>query len=106
MNSDIDFMGVSEKDKAFVKIFEDFLNGTVCNPEKTGAAMTTMHRYLQSQAWRVVMGFIKALAYNYQRGRFDDRNETASHAAAEAYSQLIESGCYYDPSYEELTQTR
>ncbi len=37
--------------------------------------MTTMHRYLQQQAFKVFMGYMKALAYNYRQGHYDDRNE-------------------------------
>lgn len=44
MNTDIDFMSIAEGDKAFVKSFENFVNGKVSSPEKTGRAMTTMHR--------------------------------------------------------------
>lgn len=46
MNTDIDFMQIADGDKAFVEEFENFVNGRVSNPEKTGMAMTTMHRYL------------------------------------------------------------
>ena len=55
MNTDIDFMNIAEGDKAFVEEFENFVNGKVSNPEKTGMAMTTMHRYLQQQAFKVTI---------------------------------------------------
>ena len=55
MNTDIDFMNIAEGDKAFVEEFEYFVNGRVSNPEKTGMAMTTMHRYLQQQAFKVTI---------------------------------------------------
>lgn len=56
MNTDIDFMNITEGDKAFVTEFENFVNGRVNSTEKTGMAMTTMHRYLQHQAFKVFMG--------------------------------------------------
>lgn len=102
MNTDIDFMNIAEGDKAFVKNFENFVNGKVCSPEKTGRAMTTMHRYLQQQAFKVFMGYMKALAYNYRQGHYDDRNEWASRLAAEAYSHLIDKELIYDPEFAEL----
>lgn len=86
MNTDIDFINIAEGDKEFVKTFENFVNGRVSSTEKTGMAMTAMHRYLQQQAFKVFLGYMKALAYNYRRGRYDDRNEWASRLAAEAYS--------------------
>lgn len=61
MNTDIDFMKIAEGDKAFVHEFENFVNGQMSSAEKTGMAMTTMHRYLQQQAFKVFMGYMKAL---------------------------------------------
>lgn len=102
MNTDIDFMKMAEGDKEFARHFEDFVNGKVSNPEKTGMAMTCMHRYLQQQAFKVMLGFLKGLAYNYRKGCFDDRNEWASRLAAEAYGHLIEEDLIYDPDFSEL----
>ena len=102
MNTDIDFMEIAEGDKAFVAEFENFVNGKVSSTEKTGMAMTTMHRYLQQQAFKVFLAYMKALAHNYQRGRYDDRNEWASRLANEAYGHLVDLGLIYDPQYYEL----
>ncbi len=102
MNIGIDFMDIAEGDKAFVKSLENFVNGKMCSPEKTGRAMTTMHRYLQQQAFNVFMGYMKALAYNYRRKCYDDRNEWASRLAEEAYSHLVEKELIYDPEFAEL----
>ena len=103
MNTDIDFINIAEGDKEFVKTFENFVNGRVSSTEKTGMAMTAMHRYLQHQAFKVFLGYMKALAYNYRRGRYDDRNEWASRLAAEAYGHLIDTGLIFDTAYDELT---
>ena len=46
---------------------------------------------------------MKALAYNYRRGRYDDRNEWALRLAAEAYGHLIDTGLIFDTAYDELT---
>ncbi len=102
MNTDIDFMKIAEGDKAFVAEFENFVNGKVSSTEKTGIAMTTMHRYLQQQAFKVMLGYMKALAYNYRNGRYDERNEWASHIAEEAYGHLVDCHLIYDTDYTEL----
>ncbi len=100
MNTDIDFMKIAEGDKEFVRNFENFVNGRVSSTEKTGMAMTTMHRYLQQQAFKVMLGYMKGLAHNYRKGRYDDRNEWASRLAAEAYAHLIEADLIFDPDYD------
>lgn len=46
------------------------------------------------------MGFIRQLAYNYQKGFYDERNEWASRLASEAYRHLIESNIIFDPNYQ------
>ena len=102
MNTDIDFMNITEDDKAFVASFENFVNGRVSSIEKTGMAMTTMHRYLQQQAFKVFMGYMKALAHNYRKGRYDDRNEWASRIADEAYGHLVDCDLIYDADYTKL----
>ena len=99
MNTDIDFMNIAEGDKTFVREFENFVNGKVSSPEKTGRAMTTMHRYLQQQMFKVFLDFMKQLAYNYQQGRYDERNEWASRLSAEAYQRLIECDLIFDPEF-------
>lgn len=99
MNTDIDYMQIAEGDKAFVAKFENFVNGNVSSTEKTG---TTMHRYLQQQAFKVFLGYMKALAHNYQKGRYDDRNEWASRLANEAYGHLVEADLIYDTQYSDL----
>ena len=102
MNTDIDFMKISEDDKALVASFENFVNGRVSSTEKTGMAMTTMHRYLQQQAFKVFMGYMKALAHNYRKGRYDDSNEWASRIADEAYGHLVDCDLVYDADYIKL----
>ena len=65
----------------------------------TGRELTRAHRYLQQEMFKVLMGFMRQLAYNYQSGRYDARNEWASRLAAEAYGKLTEEGLIYDPDY-------
>lgn len=91
---------ISEQDKAFTKEFTNFVNGRMCSAEKTGKELTRAHRYLQQQMFKVFMGFIRQLAYNYQKGFYDERNEWASRLASEAYRHLIESNIIFDPNYQ------
>lgn len=106
MNTDIDFMKIAEGNKAFVREFENFVNGKMSSAEKTGMAMTAMHRYLQQQAFKVFMGYMKALAHNYNKGHYDERNEWASRIAAEAYGHFIESDLIFDPDFTTLQNAR
>lgn len=61
--------------------------------------MTRAHRYLQQQMFRVFIGFMRQLAFNYQKGSYDQRNEWASRLAATAYDRLTEENLIYDPEY-------
>lgn len=54
----------------------------------------------QQQMFKVFMGFMRQLAYNYQKGFYDERNEWASRLASEAYRHLIESNLIFDPNYQ------
>jgi hypothetical protein len=42
---------------------------------------------------------MRQLAFNYQKGSYDQRNEWASRLAATAYDQLTEENLIYDPEY-------
>ena len=86
----------SERDKAFALEFTNFVNGGMSSADQTGREMTRAHRYLQQQMFKV---FMRQLAYNYQKGRYDQRNEWASKLASEAYGHLVESELIYDPEF-------
>lgn len=91
---------ISEQDKAFAQEFANFVNGRMCSADNTGRELTRAHRYLQQQMFKVFVGFMRQLAYNYQKGSYDNRNEWASRLASEAYTRLIESGLIYDPNFQ------
>ena len=90
---------VSEKDTAFAREFERFVNGRMYSAEATGREMAQSHRYLQQEMFKVCLAFVGQLAKNYQQGYFDERNEWASHLAAEAYEYLAKEGLVYDPEF-------
>lgn len=92
----------SEKDKAFALEFSDFVNGGMCSADQTGKEMTKAHRHLQQQMFKVFIGFMRQLAYNYQKGHYDQRNEWASKLASEAYRHLVERELIYDPGFTNL----
>ena len=89
---------ISEQDKAFAQEFANFVNGRMCSAENTGRELTRAHRYLQQQMFKMFVGFMRQLAYNYQKGSYDDRNEWASRLASDAYTRLIECASIYDPN--------
>lgn len=66
MTTDIDFIQISENDKEFAKTFERFVNGRMASANKTGKALATMHRYLQQEAFKVCLAYIRQLALNHQ----------------------------------------
>lgn len=90
---------ISEQDKAFAQDFDNFVNGRMCSADQTGKEITRAHRYLQQQMFKVFVGLMRQLAYNYQLGFYDERNQWASELAAEAYCRLTEKGLIYDPEH-------
>lgn len=91
---------IAKGDLEFARHFENFVNGYISSPAKTGKAMADAHRYLQSQMFKVCLGFIRQLAVNYRKGYYDPRNELAARQSAVAYEALIESDEIYDDKYE------
>lgn len=80
---------------------EDY-NGIAISKNDKEKALATIHRYLQSQAFKVCVAYIRQLAVNYQTGYYDERNETAARRAAMMYDTLMNGDEIYDPEYKEL----
>ena len=98
--SEIFSQPITERDEAFVKEFEDFVNGKMTSPRKVGIAMaTTCHRYLQGEMWKVCVAYMRMLALNFHAGRYDDRNASAAKAASIAYQALIDEEIVFDPEF-------
>lgn len=95
-------IAISKNDKEFVVAFDNFVNGKMQSATNTGKALATIHRYLQSQAFKVCVAYIRQLAVNYQTGYYDERNETAARRAAMMYDTLMNGDEIYDPEYKEL----
>lgn len=101
---DYNGIAISKNDKEFVVAFDNFVNGRLQSAANTGKALATIHRYLQSQAFKVCMAYIRQLAINYHKGYYDERNEMAAKRAAMMYDTLIYSNEIYDPEYKELKE--
>ena len=95
-------IAISKNDKEFVVAFDNFVNGKMQSATNTGKALATIHRYLQSQAFKVCVAYIRQLAVNYRTGYYDERNETAARRAAMMYDTLMNGDEIYDPEYKEL----
>ncbi len=95
-------IAISNNDKEFVVAFDNFVNGKMQSATNTGKALATIHRYLQSQAFKVCVAYFRQLAVNYRTGYYDERNETAARRAAMMYDTLMNGDEIYDPEYKEL----
>ncbi len=91
-------IAISKNDKEFVVAFDNFVNGKMQSATNTGKALATIHRYLQSQAFKVCVAYFRQLAVNYRTGYYDERNETAARRAAMMYDTLMNGDEIYDPS--------
>ena len=90
-------IAISNNDKEFVVAFDNFVNGKMQSATNTGKALATIHRYLQSQAFKVCVAYFRQLAVNYRTGYYDERNETAARRAAMMYDTLMNGDEIYDP---------
>ena len=96
---DYNGIAISKNDKEFVVAFDNFVNGKMQSATNTGKALATIHRYLQSQAFKVCVAYFRQLAVNYRTGYYDERNETAARRAAMMYDTLMNGDEIYDPLF-------
>ncbi len=86
---------LSENEQAFVECFSQFVNGQMGSAAKVGNALADDHRYLINEKGKVVFAFLERLANDYQKGRYDQRDEWVCRLAAEAIEHLVENRMYY-----------
>lgn len=86
---------LSENEQAFVECFSRFVNGQMGSAAKVGNALADDHRYLINEKGKVVFAFLERLANDYQKGRYDQRNEWVCQLAAETIEHLVENRMYY-----------
>ena len=91
----MDSKKLSEKEQTFVEGFSRFVNGQMGSAAKVGDALANDHRYLVNEKGKVVFAFLERLADDYQKGRYDQRNEWVCRLAAETIEHLVENGMYY-----------
>ena len=97
---DYNGIAISKNDKEFVVAFDNFVNGKMQSATNTGKALATIHRYLQSQAFKVCVAYFRQIAVNYRTGYYDERNETAARRAAMMYDTLMNGDEIYDPLFQ------
>ena len=66
---------LSENEQAFVECFSRFVNGQMGSAAKVGNALADDHRYLINEKGKVVFAFLERLANDYQKSRYDQRDE-------------------------------
>ena len=85
---------MTEKDKAFVKRFSEFVNGEMCSPYRVGKALAEDHRYLIGQKAEVMFAFLEELGRCWEAGYYDERDAWACHLAFEAIEHLVKKNLY------------
>lgn len=78
-----------EKARENASQITDILNSSNAYPSQTGKEITNEHRYLQSEFWIMVEGFINESAKKFAQHQFDDRNAYAVKMCAK-FAPLIE----------------
>ena len=86
---------ISDNDKQFADEFSRFVNGKMGSAAKTGREWANDHRYLVNEKFKVVMAFIDKLAYCYEQGWYDPRDEWACTLSASIMEHLKEKQLYY-----------
>mgnify|MGYP003298018847 CR=1 FL=1 len=80
----------------------DIVNSTLFNPMEVGIELTTDHRYLQNEEFKMFLHFTGQLARNYENGNFDGRNEFACKCAKVMVDALKQADLYDVKFWKEL----
>ena len=86
-----------EREIEFVEQESSFINGKLSHVKEVAQAMAQDHRYLVNERTKLVVEYLKQLAKDERKGRFDLRNEWACKVARVAIDALIESEVLYIP---------
>ena len=65
-------------DEVFARFFGNFVNGKMQSKAKVAEKMSCEHRYLQNEMFHVFLAYVKVLAENCEKGRYDGRNKYAA----------------------------
>lgn len=72
----------------------ELVNVTTFSPLETGVELTTDHRYLVNEEFKMFLHFIGQLSRNYDKGSYDDRNEFACKCAKTMVTALEQADLY------------
>ena len=83
------------KDSKASKISE-LVTSTLFNPLEVGVELSTDHRYLVNEMFKMFLHFAGQLSRNYANGNFDGRNEFACKCSKIMIDALIKEGMYQE----------
>lgn len=89
------------KKESKARVISDLVNVTTFSPMETGVELTTDHRYLVQQEFKMFLHFIGQLSRNYDKGRYDDRNEYACKCSKVMIEALEKAELYERKFWEE-----
>lgn len=72
----------------------ELVNSTLFSPLATGVELTTDHRYLQNELFKMFLHFAGQLSRNHETGKFDDRNEFACRCSKVMIEALEQADLY------------
>ena len=79
----------------------DIVNNTLFNPIEVGVELSTDHRYLVQEMFKMFLHFSGKLAMDYEKGFYDGRNEFACKCSKIIVDALKESDMYDTKYWEE-----
>ena len=86
----------------------ELVNVTTFSPLETGVELTTDHRYLVNEEFKMFLHFVGQLSRNHDNGRFDERNEFACKCAKTMVTALEQAGLYerryWEDRYDEVLE--
>lgn len=89
----------NDRDNNIVEQISLYVNNGGISPLKAGRKLVVVHRALHLTILKLFIGFIRQLAVNHYKGRYDERNRVASRHAADIYDFLIEKRIVEDDNY-------
>jgi hypothetical protein len=72
----------------------NLVNSTIFNPLQTGVELSTDHRYLVNEEFKMFLHFVGQLSRNYDKGHYDDRNQFACKCAKTIVDALKDADLY------------
>lgn len=82
------------KKESKARVISDLINSTLFSPLETGVELTTDHRYLVNEAFKMFLHFAGQLSRNHENGNYDDRNEFACRCSKVMIKALEEADLY------------